>query len=154
MLKTNINLKLLLFGLGVLIIAAVFVFKIELLTFVQKEKEEIKVPEIITEEIQEEVLYIIDKGDGYINSYNVSLSRGSTVFSLLEELAKNKNFEIESTIYKELGVFVESINGFKNGTNNNYWQYWVNGELPMVAADKKEIKGGDIVEWKFAPSPF
>jgi len=26
--------------------------------------------------------------------------------------------------------------------------------LPMTAADKKEIKGGDKVEWKFAPSLF
>ena len=32
--------------------------------------------------------------------------------------------------------------------------YYVNGVLPMVAADKKEIKSGDIVEFKFEKSPF
>ena len=77
-----------------------------------------------------------------------------TVFSLLEKLAQRENFKIEFTIYKEMGVLVESIDGVHNGTDNKYWQYWVNGELPMVAADKKEIKEGDKVEWKFASSPL
>jgi hypothetical protein len=53
-----------------------------------------------------------------------------------------------------MGVFIESIDEVKNGTENKYWQYWVNGELPMVAADKYRVKSGDRVEWKFAPSPF
>jgi len=49
---------------------------------------------------------------------------------------------------------VENIDGVKNGTDNKYWQYWVNGELPMVSADKKEVKKGDEVEWKFGPAEF
>jgi len=72
----------------------------------------------------------------------------------LEELAKRENFKVESKVYEGMGVFVESIDGVKNGTEKKYWQYWVNSELPPVAADKKEVKKGDKVEWKFAPSPF
>ena len=53
-----------------------------------------------------------------------------------------------------MGVLVENIDGVKNGTENKYWQYWVNGELPMVAADKKEVENGNKIEWKFAPVSF
>jgi len=108
----------------------------------------------IGEITQEKVEYIINKGNGKIISFQIVPSENSTVFSLLEELAERENFKVESKIYEGMGVFVESINGVKNGTDNKYWQYWVNDELPMVAADKKEVRKGDKVEWKFAPSPF
>ena len=100
------------------------------------------------------VVYIIDKKNGEPISYQIFVSEDSTVFSLLEKLAERENFNIESTIYQEMGVLVESIDGLRNGTDNKYWQYWVNEELPMVAADKEKIKGGDKVEWKFSPSFF
>ncbi len=104
--------------------------------------------------LQEEVTYIIDKGEENGISYQISISENSTVFSLLEELAERESFDIESTVYPEMGVLVDSINGYKNGIDDKYWQYWVNGDLPMVAADKKEVEGGDKIEWKFAPFPF
>jgi hypothetical protein len=108
----------------------------------------------LEEIIEGRVLYVIDNGEGQVQDYQIVPSADSTVFSLLKELAHKENFEVESKAYEGMGVFVESIAGVKNGTNNKYWQYWVNAELPMVAADKKEIKGGDKVEWKFAPAEF
>jgi len=86
--------------------------------------------------------------------YNVAFSDNSTIFSLLELIAQRENFKIESKIYKDMGILVESINGFKNGADNKYWQYWVNGELPMIAADKNKIKEGDVIEWKFEKISF
>lgn len=86
--------------------------------------------------------------------YNIAISNDSTVFSLLESIAQRENFKIESKVYKDMGVLVESINGFKNGADNKYWQYWVNGKLPMIAADKNKMKEGDIVEWKFEKIAF
>jgi len=120
------------------------------------QSENINAEKIVKQITQEQgrVLYIIDFGEGNVKSYQITPSENSTVFSLLEELAKRENFQLEFTFYKDMGVFVESIGGFKNGTDNKFWQYWVNDELPMVAADKKEIKRNDKVEWKFAPSPF
>jgi hypothetical protein len=53
-----------------------------------------------------------------------------------------------------MGVLVESIDGIKNGTGNKYWQYWINGELPMVSADKQEVKNEDKIEWKFDFADF
>lgn len=104
--------------------------------------------------VEKRVLYIINKGEEDVLRYQIVPSSDSTVFSLLEELSQKKNFEISYKIYSEMGVFVESIDGVKNGTDGKYWQYWVNGELPMVAADKKQVKQGDIIEWKFETPQF
>lgn len=99
------------------------------------------------------VLYIINKGNEDINEYQIVISSDSTVFSLLKELSQINNFELLSTLYKDMGVFVESIDGKKNGTENKYWQYWVNDKLGEVAADKKKVKGNDEIEWKFDVPP-
>jgi len=158
MLNSKLNLKLVGIILAILFLGTIYFTEREY-ALTQKEIEKIQketaVLETKTREIvQEKVTYIIDKGEGNVNFYQITLSRKSTVFSLLEELSKEKNFPIEFKTYEGMGIFVESIAGIKNGTDNKYWQYWVNGELPMVAADKKEVKKGDKVEWKFAPSPF
>jgi len=110
--------------------------------------------EIIGRVIKEKVLYKIDEGNGKIISSQMVISEDSTVFSLLGEMSQKENFKVESKEYKDMGILVESIDGVKNGTDNKYWQYWVNGDLPMVAADKKEVKKGDNIEWKFAPAEF
>ena len=159
MLQRKINSKLAWIVLVAFLVGIIYLFSIEFLFFRQEIKnltqEEKNITEGIIRKIQQEkVLYIIDKGNGNINSYQISLPQNSTVFSLLEELAKRENLKVESKVYEGMGVFVESIDGVKNGTENKYWQYWVNSELPPVAADKKEVKKGDKIEWKFAPSPF
>jgi hypothetical protein len=46
-------------------------------------------------------------------------------------------------------VFVSSINETKNGEDDMWWQYYVNGEYGETASDKKEIFDGDYVEWRF-----
>ena len=157
--KKNIDLKL------ALVIIVIFAITISYLVqrkiaLAQKEiadlaQIEIDIQKNTLRKIQEgKILYLIDKGDGNINSYKISFSKDSTVFSLLEELSARENFKIEFTVYQEMGVLIKSIDGVENGTDNKYWQYWVNGELPMVAADRKEIKVGDKIEWKFAITQF
>ena len=143
--------------LGIIVIILVFGTIVSFLTIHYSIQEETKnsletqkASQVILEEfLQKKVFYLINKGGGEILEYQVIPSPDSTVFSLLEKLAQRENFEIESTLYEGIGVFVESIDGLKGGTDNKWWQYWVNDELPMIAADKKEIKGGDKVEWKF-----
>jgi len=159
MLKSNLNSKLAFLILGILAIGTIYLFERESLS-TEKEinnltQKETAISEGMVGQIaQERVLYTIDKGEGDVVSYQMILSENSTVFSLLEELANRENFKIEFTVYEGMGVLVEDIDEVRNGTDNKYWQYWVNEELPMVAADKKEIKEGDKVEWKFVPSPF
>ncbi len=133
-------------GKIVVIIALIALAGISLwLLFNQQEQKE----EIETQEITGSVLYIINKGEGAIKEYELEILQGSTVFSLLEELAEKENFTIETSYYSGIGVFVESINGLEGGTDNKWWQYWVNEILGEVAADKKKIKTEDIIEWKF-----
>lgn len=157
--KSNVNFKLALIVLGILIIGIIYFIGRELFStqrgIANLSRGETDISENLLEGIRQgRVLYLIDKGNRNADSYQVTPSQNSTVFSLLEILARRENFKIESTIYQGMGVFVESIDGIKNGVDNKYWQYWVNGDLPTVAADKKEVKGGDKIEWKFAPSPF
>lgn len=103
---------------------------------------------------QDKISYIINYGEGKIDEYQIDASDNSTVFSLLEELARRENFEIETVSYPEMGIFVKSIDRAEGGTDNKWWQYWINGNLGEVAADKKEIKAGDIIEWKFEVPQF
>jgi hypothetical protein len=110
--------------------------------------------QLLEEIVERRVSYIINKGEGQVLEYNITSYEGATVFSLLDELSQNKDFEMSFTIYPEMGVLVESIDSVKNGTDGKYWQYWVNDELPMLAADKMQIQGGDTVEWKFEAIQF
>ena len=100
------------------------------------------------------VNYIINFGEDNIIEEQLFLLKDSTVFSLLEDLASKNHFQIETTYYDEMGVLVESIDKVNNGIDDKYWQYWVNDELPMVAADKMMPKSNDTVEWKFEPVSF
>jgi len=115
-------------------------------------------PEVLKTQLpvveQKEIKYIINKGEGNIKEYQVEISNDSTVFSLLEELSKKENFEIKTTVYAEMGILIDSIDGLKGGTNDKWWQYWVNNNLGELAADKKKINNGDIVEWKFEVIKF
>lgn len=159
MLKSKLNLKLAGIILGILAVGVIYLIKEE---YALTEKEINNLARLETADnqsmpeqtAQEMVSCIIDRGDGNVNLYQIIPPESLTVFSLLEELAQRENFKIEFTIYEGTGALVESIDGVRNGTDNKYWQYWLNEELPMTAADKKEIRGGDKVEWKFAPSLF
>ncbi len=153
--KSNINFKIALIILVILTLGAIYLIK-DNYELTQKEIDGfIRGVGKTTENFsQEKVSYKIDEGNGKIISSELAVSKDSTIFSLLEDLSKKENFKIESKEYKGMGILVENIDGIKNGADNKYWQYWVNGELPMVAADKKEVKKNDKVEWKFAPANF
>lgn len=145
--------------MGILVVGAIYLIKEEY-ALTEKEinnlvrLEAVNSERMLEQATQKRVSCIIDRGDGNVNLYQIIPSESLTVFSLLEKLAQRGDFKIEFTIYEGTGVLVENIDGVRNGTDNKYWQYWLNEELPIIAADKKEIKGGDKVEWKFAPSLF
>jgi hypothetical protein len=158
-LKSNINSKFAIFFLIVLMFGAIsLIGKTYHLTeqeidFLNQSQVTIDA-QMVRFAGKERVSYNIYEGNGRIISSTLLISKTSNVFSLLEELSKQENFKIESKDYKEMGVLVESIDGVKNGTDNKYWQYWINGKLPMVAADKQYVKNGDEIEWKFDLANF
>lgn len=94
---------------------------------------------------------LVIKGEGWAIEYN-ALTKNNTAFSLLIEASQELNFTVDYTKYKIFdSVLVEGINGSKNGKGGLWWQYWVNGNYGEVGSDNKEIKDGDVVEWRFAP---
>lgn len=81
-------------------------------------------------------------------------AEAQTVFGALKDLSQKENFELKYNNNYSFGVFVESIAGVPNGKDGKYWQYYVNDKLGEVAADKKEVKTGDRVEWRFEKADF
>ena len=80
---------------------------------------------------------------------------GTTVLDVLTDLAgAGEGFELEIKTYEGLGSLVVAIGDRQNGTDNNYWQYYVNDQLPLVSADAYQLQAGDRVNWLFAVSEF
>jgi hypothetical protein len=50
-------------------------------------------------------------------------------------------------------VFFTSINGIPDGHNGAHWEFYVNGRIGTVAANRYVLKPGDVVEWRLATSP-
>ncbi len=68
-------------------------------------------------------------------------------FELLTIVGEKNNIPVVTKQY-DFGVFVEEVRGKKSGADMS-WIYFVNGKSGTVAADKYELKNGDVVEWKY-----
>lgn len=79
-----------------------------------------------------------------IELLSYEFNQAITAFDLL----KKSGLDLEVKNY-DIGVFIEAIGDKRNGQDNKYWLYHVNGEMPMMAADKYMLKSGDKVEFKF-----
>jgi len=116
--------------------------------------EEINISgENIEEKIGEEVILMIDNGEESARTFRSSFEEGITAFGLLEEKTKESGLTLATETY-DIGVLIKMIGDKENGQDGKYWMYYVNGEMPMVAADKQEVKSGDKIEFKFEKSPF
>ncbi len=103
--------------------------------------------------LAKDIVYKINNGQE-VKEYKINYASSSTVFSVLQEIGQKENFAITYKNYPEMGVLVESVGGVVNGQDDKYWQYWVNDALGDVASEKKILKAGDKVEWKFDISPI
>lgn len=113
----------------------------------------LKETEILKPEIKGEVSLAINDGEKEPQSFKVEFFKGMTAFDLLKEKAKQLGFNLKTKNY-DIGVMIIAIGNKENGQGGKYWLYYVNKEMPQIAADKKELKEGDKVEFKFAKSPF
>ncbi len=102
-----------------------------------------------------EVSMMIDNNTSNLLIYeNVEISEGDTVFDVLQKLSEENDFTLDFDPPGEWGIFIKQIASKKNGEDNKYWQYFVNNEQPGVAANRYELKGGEVIMFKFAPSKF
>lgn len=144
--KINI---LLVTGLGIIIIVGSWlIFSGEINQLIPQGKVE-----IYPEDIQQEVVLVVDDGEGSPRTFEAKFEAGMTAFDLLKEKTGESNISLKTKSY-DIGIMIEEIGDKKNGESGKYWLYYVNGEMPPVAADKKEIKPGDKIEFKFEKSPF
>lgn len=101
----------------------------------------------------ETVSLVIDKGEGSPVTVTGESKEGMTAFDLLKEKTIELNLTLETKTY-DMGIFIEAIGDKKNGEGGKYWLYYINSQMPQVAADKYLLKVGDKVEFKFEKSPF
>lgn len=153
-------LRIILIGLGILLVIIALVMAGSKVASQDKSTGNTPVPGIIADQALEEnfkIVYILNKGEGQETlKFDYILHKGEkqTVFDILKDLSKTKNFKLEYNYnFPKLGVLIDSIDGVKSGTGGKWWQYWVNDKLGEVAADKKEINAGDKVEWRFEKIP-
>lgn len=99
-----------------------------------------------------EVLISIEENE-ISNLKAIKIDSGKTAFDALLKFTEENNIIIETKEY-EVGIFIESIGGVKNGQDGKYWMYYINGKLASVSADKQKISDGDKIVFKFEKSPY
>jgi len=98
---------------------------------------------------------LIDFGDGNKQEINnITVKQSDNLLLVIQELSKTTIKNIETQNYGNMGVLLTSINNYKNGTDNKYWQYYINGEQPMISMDKYILSNNDFIELKFIKSQF
>lgn len=84
-----------------------------------------------------------------------TVSKGDTI---LDTLAILDEFEPEMQLgtkyYEGLGALVVSMYGLENGTDDQYWQYEIDGVMPQIGADAYKLQGGEEIKWKFTESAY
>ena len=117
----------------------------------------LKVPqksEVWVEKSDQTSVRIIIRGDSWTLTDNLVAYQGDTAFSLLERSGQQNGFSVDSTYYEQFdSTLVNSINNAVGGTDGKYWQYYVNGKLPDVGADKCILVNGDVLTWSFEVPP-
>jgi len=106
-------------------------------------------------EIPEKVLAVsvlIDDGDKLTGFRTMTISSQLDVLQALKQVTSQNNLKLDYDASSPMGAFVKQIGDKINGQDTKYWQYWVNGTQPMVAADKHQLKGGESVLWTFRKS--
>lgn len=96
-------------------------------------------------QLLEEVEVKVDFGDN--EEAAVELVQAKTAYEALLAAVKNRDWLLQVKNY-DFGSLVEAINGIKN-SSDKAWIYFVNGQSGTQAADKQELKPGDVVEWKY-----
>jgi len=122
-------------------------FKEKLAKAVKKHEEVLNLIEGKTEvnQLLEEVEVRIDFGDN--EEAALELVKAKTAYEALQAAVKNRTWQVEVKQY-DFGNLVEAINGQKN-TSEKAWIYFINGQPATQAADKQELKAGDVAEWKY-----
>lgn len=82
----------------------------------------------------------------YVSARTANVS----VAAFLDEGAAALNISVQKEYWTGYhSYFVVGIHGEVNGEGGRYWQYYVNGDLPMVGCSQYVLQDNDRVEWRF-----
>lgn len=67
---------------------------------------------------------------------------GKTVLEILEA-----KYEVKKEVY-DFGTMVQAINNLE-ANEENFWAFYVNGQMANQGADSQITKEGDLIEWRY-----
>jgi hypothetical protein len=141
----NKNLKNIIIFISIVIILIIIIYYVS-----QINNSDVKNSDDIVENVSMKII----TSSFYINYENIS-TINKTVADFLFECAENYNFSVKKQFWGGNDSFyIEAINGTKNGFENNYWQFYVNGKFADISCSDYILKNNDIVEWRFEKSPW
>jgi len=113
-------------------------------------------PETFSEVSEEEEEILIDAtfiAPGI--SYKARLAANSNVYDLMNILRDiGIIFFTTKDFGGNLGLFIEQINGIKNGTDNKFWIYYINEKEAKTGISNYTLNNNDVIEWKYEESTF
>lgn len=99
---------------------------------------------------QSEVLIMFNNGQN--TPVVFSEAAGQTLFNATQKIATKNQLGFEAKDYGNLGKLITKIMDQSNGDDQKYWQFWVNNQQLMGAADNYQIKANDVINWNFTKS--
>lgn len=80
--------------------------------------------------------------------YKDTIAGEMSVYDFMDKLRAEGKINFTEKDYIGMGKFIDSINGIKNNSGQN-WIYYVNSVEAQVGVSNYKIKTGDIVSWKY-----
>jgi len=68
---------------------------------------------------------------------------GKTALELLKD-----NYTVETQEFSGVGEFVLSIDDIEAEDGQNFWAFYIDGEMAMEGASTYETKDGEKIEWR------
>ncbi|MDD5627255.1 MAG: DUF4430 domain-containing protein [Patescibacteria group bacterium] len=102
---------------------------------------------------KKEATISINFGNDQVKNFTLEFLPEETVYNLLEKLANQNEINLETKQY-DLGTLIEAIDGIKNGQDNKYWLYYVNGQMAPVGVTEQKVSPDDKIEFRFEESSF
>lgn len=103
--------------------------------------------------IQQEAQFVFRFDATKSKAYTAEFFGSQTVYAILQKLAQENKIQIEIQ-ETDLGVLIEAIDGFRNGDQNKYWLFYVNGTMAPVGVAEQPVTSQDLVEFRFEKNPF
>lgn len=90
------------------------------------------------------------KGSTWELTDQVIVTEKTTVLNILYIMTEKNELKMDAEYDESLdATMINSIQKDVNGDNGYYWQYTVNGEMPVTGADNTMVSNGDIIIWQF-----